>query len=83
MSLFPMFLKLTGRICVVVGAGAIAESKIESLLAAEAHVMVVAPEGLPRVQEWAQGGDVTWVRREYHEGDLGGSVSCGCGDGDS
>ncbi len=73
MSLFPMFLKLTGRICVVVGAGVIAESKIESLLAAEAHVMVVAPEGLPRVQEWAQGGDVTWVRREYHEGDLAGA----------
>ena len=56
MSLFPMFLKLTGRICVVVGAGSIAESKIESLLAAEAQVTVVAPEGLPRVQEWAEGG---------------------------
>ena len=73
MSLFPMFLKLTGRISVVVGAGAIAESKIESLLAAEAHVMVIAPEALPRVQEWARGGDVTWARREYREGDLAGA----------
>ncbi len=70
MSLFPMFLKLTARRCVVVGAGAIAESKIESLLAAEAQVTVVAPEALPRVREWAEGGDIEWVRREYREGDL-------------
>jgi precorrin-2 dehydrogenase/sirohydrochlorin ferrochelatase len=68
-----MFLKLTARICVVVGAGAIAESKIESLLEAEAHVMVIAPEALPRVQEWARGGDVTWARREYRAGDLAGA----------
>src|ERR1700759_381420 len=73
MSLFPMFLKLTARPCVVVGAGAIAESKIESLLAAEAQVTVVAPEGLPRVRAWAEGGDITWMRREYREGDLAGA----------
>ena len=70
MSLFPMFLKLTARPCVVVGAGAIAESKIESLLEAEAQVTVIAPEALPRVQKWAEGGDITWMRREYREGDL-------------
>ena len=64
MSLFPMFLKLAARRCVVVGAGAIAESKIESLLEAEAQVTVVAPEALPRVRAWAEGGDVTWLRRE-------------------
>ena len=68
MSLFPMFLKLTARVCVVVGAGAIAESKIESLLAAEAHVMVIAPEALPRVEEWARGGDVTWARARVSGG---------------
>ena len=73
MSLFPMFLKLTARTCVVVGAGAIAESKIESLLEAEAQVTVIAPEALPRVREWAEGGDVMWARREYRAGDLAGA----------
>ena len=34
MSLFPMFLKLEGRSCLVVGAGKIAEGKIRSLLVA-------------------------------------------------
>jgi precorrin-2 dehydrogenase/sirohydrochlorin ferrochelatase len=73
MSLFPMFLKLTARPCVVVGAGTIAEGKIASLLEAEARVTVIAPEALPRVREWAEGGDVTWVQREYREGDLAGA----------
>ena len=70
MSLFPMFLKLTARRCVVVGAGTIAEGKIESLLQAEAQVTVVAPGALPRVRGWAEGGDIEWVQREYREGDL-------------
>ena len=33
-KLFPMFLKLSARHCLVVGAGTIAESKITSLLEA-------------------------------------------------
>ena len=37
---FPIFLKLTGRHCLVVGAGNIAESKISSLLHAQAQLTV-------------------------------------------
>lgn len=74
-----MFLKLTARPCVVVGAGAIAESKIESLLQAEARVTVIAPEALPRVQEWAGAGDILWHQREYRIGDLSGAFLCVAG----
>jgi precorrin-2 dehydrogenase / sirohydrochlorin ferrochelatase len=73
MSLFPMFLKLTARPCVVVGAGAIAEGKIEALLQAEARVRVIAPEALPRVRAWAEAGEIEWLPREYREGDLAGA----------
>lgn len=73
MSLFPMFLKLTARPCVVVGAGAIAEGKIEGLLQAEARVRVIAPEALPRVHAWAEAGDIEWEAREYRPGDLQGA----------
>jgi precorrin-2 dehydrogenase/sirohydrochlorin ferrochelatase len=73
MSLFPIFLKLASRPCIVVGAGNIAESKIESLLTAEARVTVIAPQALPRVQEWAESGALTWHQREYVHGDLAGS----------
>jgi len=60
----------------VVGAGTIAESKIESLLLAEARVTVIAPEALPRVREWADAGELTWLQREYCEGDLAGAFLC-------
>ncbi len=73
MSLFPIFLKLAARPCVVVGAGNIAELKIESLLIAEARVTVIAPDALPRVQTWAASGDITWKRRDYRTGDLEGA----------
>jgi precorrin-2 dehydrogenase/sirohydrochlorin ferrochelatase len=73
MSLFPMFLKLTARRCLVVGAGAIAEAKIESLLAAEAQVRVIAPQASTRVRSWAEGGDIVWEQREYAAGDLDGA----------
>ena len=73
MSLFPMFLKLTARPCVVIGAGNIAESKIESLRNAEAHVTVIAPHALPRVQAWAEAGEIVWHQREYRSGDLAGA----------
>ena len=73
MSLFPIFLKLAARPCVVVGAGNIAESKIESLLQAEASVTVIAPEALPRVRGWAEAGELNWQQREYRHGDLAGA----------
>jgi precorrin-2 dehydrogenase / sirohydrochlorin ferrochelatase len=73
MSLFPIFLKLAARPCVVIGAGTIAESKIESLLIAEASVTVIAPQGLDRVYRWAEAGEIVWHRREYTHGDLGGA----------
>jgi precorrin-2 dehydrogenase/sirohydrochlorin ferrochelatase len=69
-DLFPMFLKLTGRPCLVVGAGSIAESKIESLVRAGAKVRVVAPEATPKVREWARGGKIAWQRRGFRPKDL-------------
>jgi precorrin-2 dehydrogenase/sirohydrochlorin ferrochelatase len=73
MSLFPIFLKLAARPCVVIGAGNIAESKIESLLLAEASVTVIAPEALPRVRDWAAAGELHWEQREFRAGDTAGA----------
>lgn len=71
-KLFPMFLKLTGRHCLVVGAGTIGESKIASLLEANAKVRVVAPEGTPQVQSWAETKKLDWLRRAWEPADLDG-----------
>jgi precorrin-2 dehydrogenase/sirohydrochlorin ferrochelatase len=70
MSLFPIFLKLTARHCIVVGGGNLAESKIESLRAAEAAVTVIAPEASPAIRALADEGAITWHQRPYASGDL-------------
>jgi precorrin-2 dehydrogenase / sirohydrochlorin ferrochelatase len=44
MRYYPVFLDLTGRRCIVIGGGVIAERKVDRLLAAGAHVTVVSPE---------------------------------------
>ncbi len=71
-KLFPLFLKLSARSCLVVGAGAVAESKIASLLEASARVRVVAPEATPQVRSWAQSNTVEWRQRAFEPGDLDG-----------
>jgi precorrin-2 dehydrogenase/sirohydrochlorin ferrochelatase len=72
MSLFPIFLKLTNRPCIVIGAGHLAESKIESLQAANARITVIAPHASPRIEEMSASGEITWHQREYATGDLTG-----------
>ena len=72
MSLFPIFLKLTGRPCIVIGGENLAESKIDSLRAAEARVTAIAPVAGARIAEMAEAGEIVWHRREYKQGDLAG-----------
>ncbi len=73
MDLFPIFLKIAARPCIVIGAGHLAESKIESLQAAHAKVTVIAPEATGRITDLAAAGEVEWHRREYAAGDLTGN----------
>jgi len=69
-KLFPMFLKLAGRPCLVVGAGAIAESKIASLLEAQAKVRVVAPQATAKIRSWAGSRRIAWRQRRFQSSDL-------------
>ncbi len=73
MSLFPIYLKLTGRRCLVVGAGNIAESKIESLHDADADVTVVATRVSKRVQQLADNGEIHLHVREFVDTDIEGN----------
>src|SRR5438552_5496341 len=70
--LFPMFLRLSARPCLVLGAGTIAESKIAGLLEAGGRVRVVAPEATPQVRSWAQSNSIEWHQRSFQPDDLTG-----------
>jgi precorrin-2 dehydrogenase len=73
MPLFPAFLKLAGRRCLIVGAGAIAEEKISGLLLAGADVRVIAPQATPRIRAWARAKKIRWDSRAFRPADLAGA----------
>src|SRR5438874_9841733 len=68
--MFPIFLKLEGRRCLVVGAGKVAEGKIRGLLDAGASVEVVAPFAVPQIQQWFGQGVLSWQQRVFEPRDL-------------
>ena len=67
-SLFPMFLKLEGRRCLVVGAGKVGEPKIGGLIDTGARVHVIALRASEMVQGWAQAGKITLDLRPFDAG---------------
>lgn len=72
-NLFPMFLKLEGKRCVVVGAGKVGEPKIGGLLETGARVHVVALDASPAVRELAREGRIELDLRPFHPDDLNGA----------
>jgi siroheme synthase-like protein len=73
MSLFPIFMKLQGRLVVVVGGGEIAAGKIDGLLRAGARVRIVAPEVHVSLVEPIRNRKIEWVPRRFAAGDLDGA----------
>jgi siroheme synthase-like protein len=65
-----MFVKLAGRMVVVVGGGATAEQKIPGLLSSGARVVVVAPQVTPRIAEWNERKALEWSAKHFEAGDL-------------
>ena len=73
MSLFPIFLKLQGRLVVVVGGGIVAEGKIPGLLSAGAQVRVISPAITPVIAGLVRGREIDWLPKPFAPGDLSGA----------
>jgi len=71
-ALFPVFLKLEGRNCLVVGGGTIGESKVKSLLVTGSQVSLVAPNITSALEKLARQGAIVWHPREFEVSDLTG-----------
>ncbi len=74
MSLFPIFVKLEGRLVVVVGGGEIAAGKIDGLLRAGAGVRVIAPEVHASFVEPIRSRKIEWIPRKFQPADLAGAA---------
>jgi uroporphyrin-III C-methyltransferase len=73
MAMLPIFLKLTGRPCLLVGAGNVALEKIGTLLKTGLDLTVIAPEARAEIQQLAAEGQLTWRQREFEVADLSGN----------
>ncbi len=69
-NLYPIFLKLQGRKCLIVGGGKIASEKINGLLQSGADLTVISPECNKRIQDLAQAGKIKRVLRPFQTKDL-------------
>jgi precorrin-2 dehydrogenase / sirohydrochlorin ferrochelatase len=69
-ALFPAFIKLAGRRVVVVGAGSVAASKIDSLLECGGQVTVIAPRAIDTVEQLAAARKIRWLPRKFAPNDL-------------
>lgn len=61
MNYFPAYLDLKGKACLVVGGGSIAGHKVDSLLAAQANVLVVAPELCTHLAAMVAERRISWL----------------------
>lgn len=70
---YPAFLNLSGKKCVVVGGGKVAERKISALVRAGASVRVISPELTSVLERFKSSGAINHVGRGYRKGDLKGA----------
>jgi precorrin-2 dehydrogenase/sirohydrochlorin ferrochelatase len=71
--LYPIYLDLQDKKCVVVGGGDVAQRKVLLLLQCGAKVVVVSPEATEKMAELAEESQITWYAREFEPGDLNGA----------
>ncbi|QSA98288.1 siroheme synthase CysG [Methylococcus sp. EFPC2] len=65
MDYLPIYIKLTGRPCLVVGGGEVAARKVGTLRAAGAAVSVLAPELVASLARQAESGEITWLEQHF------------------
>lgn len=67
---YPVFLNLTGKRCLVVGGGRVAERKCLSLVKAGAKVTVVSPNLTARLILYNEKGLIKYIARSYRSSDI-------------
>lgn len=72
-TFYPVFLKLEGRRCVVIGGGQIAEGKVLKLIDSGARIIVISPDATQAIRDAADRGDIEFNPRIYQAGDLQGA----------
>jgi siroheme synthase-like protein len=67
---YPIFLKIQGKRCVVVGGGQVALRKVRMLIDCKARVTAIAPAFLPGFEQLVKNRALRLIQRSYKPGDL-------------
>lgn len=67
---FPMFIDLSDKKVVVVGAGTIAKRRIRSMMEFTNRLVVIAPEVNPELRQLEEEGHLTIMRKNYEREDI-------------
>lgn len=67
---YPAFLNLTGKECVIVGGGKVAERKCSALLRSHARITVISPMLTCRLEHYAEKRLIKHSRRAYQSRDI-------------
>ncbi|MBO8159510.1 bifunctional precorrin-2 dehydrogenase/sirohydrochlorin ferrochelatase [Thermosyntropha sp.] len=70
--LFPVFVNLEGKNCLIVGGGKVAERKAANLFEYGAAITVVSPEVTENLKKWAEDGLIALHLRKFEIKDLNG-----------
>jgi precorrin-2 dehydrogenase len=74
LKVYPVFLNIDGKPCLVVGGGSVGERKVEDLLLAGAQVTLVSREITPVLEAMAAQGLITYRREDFSPEHLRGMV---------
>ncbi len=72
MELYPVFLNLENKKCLVVGGGSVVARKISALLQCGCEIMVVSPSLTPSLQKMVDHGAISYRKGVYRQKDLDG-----------
>jgi siroheme synthase-like protein len=72
-SHYPLFLDISGRLCIVIGGGRIAERKVAMLLKFNAKVKLISPIMTVVLSKLSKSGKINVIERKYEAGDLDGA----------
>lgn len=73
MSVFPLFIDLKGKKCIIIGGGNVAARKVEILLQFGAHLVVISPELIPELEAHKEKGAFIHIDRLYYDKDIEGA----------
>ncbi len=67
---YPIFIKIKGKRCIVLGGGEVALRKVKMLLECEADVTTISPEFHREISRLSKEKEIHLIQREYKPGDL-------------